>query len=79
MDAGAYAVPVRATRKFGLLDAMILVAVLALWSAVLRYFGPATNWGNWVSIWVFSGGGWSARAPGARPACCSSSFRSRWF
>ncbi len=50
--------PVRVIRKFGLLDAMILVAALALWSAALRYFGPATNWGNWVSIWVFSGGGW---------------------
>jgi hypothetical protein len=58
MDAGGSTVPVRVIRKFGLLDAMILVAAIALWSAALRYFGPATNWGNWVSIWVFSGGGW---------------------
>jgi len=51
-------VQTRISRKFGLLDSMILVAAMATWSAALRYFGPATNWGNWSSIWIVGGGGW---------------------
>ena len=50
-------------RKLGLLDAMILVAAIAVWLAAIRYFGPASRAFESNPIWMPGEGGWARLLP----------------